>query len=437
MMKAVIQKNNKMKTKAIILFLVLTFYAWKAEGQCVSVGANQTICQGGTTSLLGGSYLNSTTASTWSSSDGGTFSPNANSLTATWTPPAGFTGTATITLTATVGCSSSPADASLQVTVRPTPVASIGGTATICQDAASPDITFTNLSALPVTVTYNINSGGDININIGAAGSATVSAPTTVAGTFVYNLVSVVYQSAPTCSNSISGSATVTVNPTVGTPSVPVPSASAVCQGSSNTTYTTSATGATSYNWSVTGGGNSISGTGTTGTVTWDPAFTGTATVSVFANGCGGPSSTSSTSVNVRPTPVATVSGTATVCRNGSSPNITFTNPQTSSVTITYNINGGGNTNINVGAGTAATVAAPTAAAGTFNYNLVSVVYQTAPACSNSVTGTATVTVNPLPVPAISGPSPACITSTGNVYTTDAGMTNYNWSVPCRRNICR
>ena len=220
-----------MKTKAIIFILFLTFYAWKVEGQCVSVGANQTICQGGTTSLLGGSYLNGTAASTWSSSDGGSFSPNASSLSATWTPPAGFSGTATITLTATAGCSSSPADASLQITVRPSPSANISGTATVCQNATSPGITFTNPLALPVTVTYNINSGGDLNININAAGSETVFVPTTVAGTFVYNLVSVVYQDAPLCPNTISGSSTVTVTPPIGTPSVPVPSASCYLPG--------------------------------------------------------------------------------------------------------------------------------------------------------------------------------------------------------------
>ena len=139
--------------------------------------------------------------------------------------------------------------------------------------------------------------------------------------------------------------------------------------------------------------------------------------------------STSSTTVDLRPTPTATISGTATVCRNSSSPDITFANPQTDAVTITYNINGGGNSSINLGAGASATVAAPTGTAGTFNYNLVSVVYQSVPACLSTVSGTATITVNPLPVPIISGPSPACITSSGNVYTTEAGMTNYNWFV--------
>ena len=38
------------------------------------------------------------------------------------------------------------------------------------------------------------------------------SVSTTVAGSFTYNLVSAVYQSSPSCTNAISGSATVTIN---------------------------------------------------------------------------------------------------------------------------------------------------------------------------------------------------------------------------------
>ena len=37
--------------------------------------------------------------------------------------------------------------------------------------------------------------------------------------------------------------------------------------------------------------------------------------------------------------------------------------------------------------------------------------------------------MNPLPVPTISGPNPVCIGSAGNVYTTQAGMSGYTWTV--------
>jgi hypothetical protein len=51
---------------------------------------------------------------------------------------------------------------------------------------------------------------------------------------------------------------------------------------------------------------------------------------------------------------------------------------------------------------------------------------------ANGCTGptiTFTITVNPRPVPTITGPTPVCLNSTGNIYTTEAGMTGYAWTV--------
>ena len=42
---------------------------------------------------------------------------------------------------------------------------------------------------------------------------------------------------------------------------------------------------------------------------------------------------------------------------------------------------------------------------------------------------TLNIIVDPLPVVALTGPSPVCVNSTGNIYSTDAGMTNYAWIV--------
>ena len=60
------------------------------------------------------------------------------------------------------------------------------------------------------------------------------------------------------------------------------------------------------------------------------------------ANGCVNLSPTNKTAnVTFRPTPTATVSGTTAVCLGATSPNITFTNPQSAGITINYTINGG------------------------------------------------------------------------------------------------
>ncbi len=141
-----------------------------------------------------------------------------------------------------------------------------------------------------------------------AAGTGPSIAVNPLAGTSTVYYV----RASGTCNTTACAEGTVIVSPNVGTPSVPVPSFTTICRGSPNTSYTTSAVNATSYNWSVTGSGNSFSGTGTTGTVTWSPTFTGVATISVTANGCGGPSPSASTTVTVLAPPSAPVIGAIT-----------------------------------------------------------------------------------------------------------------------------
>ena len=139
---------------------------------------------------------------------------------------------------------------------------------------------------------------------------------------------------------------------------------------------------------------------------------------------------TGSATVTVRPTPTATISGSTSVCQNASSPDVTFTNPQTLPVTVTYNINGSGSYTINIPASSTATITAPTGTAGIFAYNLVSVVYQTNPTCSNSISGTATITVTASPVPSITGPNDVCAGVTGVIYSTPyVAGNNYSWAI--------
>ena len=142
---------------------------------------------------------------------------------------------------------------SATLTVRPAPTATISGTTTVCQNVTAPDITFTNPQALPVTITYRINSGSNATITVAASSNATLAAPTGTAGTFAYNLLSVAYQTIPNCPNPISGqTATVTVS---SAPTITGPSNSSVPYGSS-ATFSVSATG--TYQWQLsTNGGTS------------------------------------------------------------------------------------------------------------------------------------------------------------------------------------
>jgi hypothetical protein len=240
---------------------------------------------------------------------------------------ADFSGTATITATAT-GCNG-PKSANRNVTVTPTvgtPTFTAGST-TVCQNAATETYTASATDSTSITYSVSPGSAGTIGFFSGSMNwSSTFSGTATITA------------SAAGCNGPVTGSRVVTVTPTVGTPGTPSPAATTICQASANTAYTTSATNATSYTWSVTGAGNSISGTGTTGTVTWGAGFSGSATVSVVANGCNGPSSSASTTVTVTPSvgvPNFTAGATA-LCQDAA--NITYTATAANTTGITYSV---------------------------------------------------------------------------------------------------
>ena len=88
------------------------------------------------------------------------------------------------------------------ITVNPLPTATISGTTAVCLNAPSPIITFTSTAATaPYTFTYNINGGPNLII-VSVGNTAIIAAPTNVAGTFVYNLISVQDASSTTCSRA-------------------------------------------------------------------------------------------------------------------------------------------------------------------------------------------------------------------------------------------
>jgi hypothetical protein len=196
----------------------------------------------------------------WESSNTGVATVNSSGLVSAVGP-----GTATIRYHVILeGCTTT---VTRDVTVRPTPTASISGTTTVCQDGAEPDLTFTNPMTLPVTVTYTINGGSNQTVNVGASTTSNVPAPTGTAGDFVYSLVSVAYQSTPNCTNSISGSATITVRPT---PTASISGTTTVCQdgASPDVTFTNPMALAVTVIYSVNGGGNQTVNIGANTTAT-------------------------------------------------------------------------------------------------------------------------------------------------------------------------
>lgn len=118
----------------------------------------------------------------------------------------------------------------IQIGVLPT--ASITGTLSVCKNSTQPNIRITGSGGTaPYTFTYTVNGGASqMTTTSGGSSFVDIPVPTSTVGSFVYFLVSVQESSASSCSNSASGSATITVNdlPTVVSVS---PSTPAVCLG--------------------------------------------------------------------------------------------------------------------------------------------------------------------------------------------------------------
>lgn len=95
------------------------------------------------------------------------------------------------------------------------PSATISGNDTVCQNAASPLITFTGSGGTaPYTFTYTVSGiPGNQTIETTTGDSVTVSAPTGIAGTFTYTLVSVRDSTLPITELNQSGTVIIIITP--------------------------------------------------------------------------------------------------------------------------------------------------------------------------------------------------------------------------------
>jgi hypothetical protein len=406
------------------------------NGPTVSITpATVTACSGTATTLT--STVNPT---------GGTYSWSTGATTANISPSPVTTTTYTLSYTQG-GCQAVTATST--ITVRTAPTATISGTSAVCQNGTSPTITFTNSGAEDVIVSYNINGGASQSIGVTANSTATVSAPTTSSGTFVYNLVSVSYQNSPACPNTVSGSATITVTQA---PTATISGTTSVCQNATSPVITF--TNPRSLPEIVTYTLN-----GTTSTVTVPANSTATVSVptstvtnytySLVSVVYDDPSATCSASitgsavVTVNPAPTATVTGTTTVCQGDAQPTVIFTNQQSSAVVITYNTGGANSSFTLPGFGTQG-FNVPTTTAGTFTYNLVGVAFSGGTGCSAVLNSSATVTVTAGPTATISGTTTVCEGATAPIltftnpmssaititYNINFGATDYTINVP-------
>jgi hypothetical protein len=288
-------------------------------------------------------------------------------------------------------------------------------------------------------VTYNLtgaNSGTSLTASFTTNGGGNGSFTTPVldnGGATTVTITSVALQSGGCSSSPTTGNtATITVNPTVSTPTeitVVAGSTEPTCQTTDktpNTRYNTTATNATSYTWTYT---SSPTGAGSLdaskGEMNWNKNYTGTVTISVVANGCNGPSAAVTRVVNITATigtPVFALGATSTRCQAAGT--VTYTAIATNAASINYTLDatslGAGNT-INSATGAVTYVV---------NWSGNSTITATATGCNGPTTASHTVTINPAPTTANAGPNQPNVVGTSTTLAANtATVGTGSWSI--------
>jgi gliding motility-associated-like protein len=342
-------------------------------------------------------------------------------------------------------CTNAVAGASATVNIRPLPTATISGTTSVCQNDATPFLTFTGAgTTAPYTFTYTINGGTPQTVTSTTGNSATVAVPTAAAGTFVYVLTLVKDATATLCSSPVTGtSATVIVRPL---PAATISGTATVCLNSTPPMITfTGATGTAPYTFAYTVGGDPafiITANGNSVSIPVPTSVAGTFTYTILSvkdgssNHCVRNVTGVAATVTVKGLPTATIAASKTeLCLNTTAPNITFTGANGAApYRFTYKINGGADQVITTTAtSSSVTVAVPTNVAGTFNYTLVNVREGSASLCERAITGSTSVLVDPLPAAAFTYSVPSCQTRTiafnSSTSLANAGtITTWQWN---------
>jgi hypothetical protein len=348
----------------------------------------------------------------WTVSAGGTITSGAgtHSIAVTWTT----TGAKTVTVTYMQNGCFPTIPASYPVNVSSFITPTITGDVSVCGIPSTGHVYSTEAGM--VNYAWTVSTGGIITSG-GTSNDYTVTVDWTIPGA---KTVTVVYNNGGGCSP---------LNPTVKSISVeatpvPVISGPALICGipSAGNVYTT-ATGMSGYTWTVSAGGTITSGAGTNAiSVDWTMAGVQTVTVNYITPiGCI-PVEATSYNVNIHPFAVASITGTESICGVPSTGNIYSSDPGLSGYIWTVSAGGA----ITAGAGTSAiTVTWSNAGDKT-----VTLSYTDANGCSPATPIVKWTHVHDLPVPVIAGAASVCdIPSAGNVYSTAAGMSAYQWNV--------
>ena len=350
----------------------------------------------------------------WTVSAGGTITAGGgatnNTVTVTWTT----VGARSVSVNYTQNGCTTPTPGTYAVNVKPLPTPTVAsGPNDVCVNSTGNVYT---TQAGKTNYVWTVSAGGTITAG-GTATSNTVTVTWTTAG--ARNVTINYSENGCTAAAPASYAVNVKALPTPTIASGP----NDVCINSTGNVYTTQA-GKSNYVWTVVGGTITAGGTATsnTATVTWTTTGAQSVSINYTENGCAAGAATVYP-VNVKPLPVPTiVSGPNDVCVN-STGNVYTT--QTGKSNYVWTVSAGGT----ITAGGGATNNTVTVTWTTVGARSVSVNY-TETGCTTPTPGTYAVNVKSLPTPTVaSGPNDVCVNSTGNVYTTQTGKSNYVWTV--------
>ena len=270
------------------------------------------------------------------SAGGATISGSTNSITINYAANA---TSGNLTVYGVNTCGNGTVSANYPITVNPTPAAAgaITGTAVVCQGATSVSYSVPAIAnATSYTWTYSGTgatiSGSTNSITINYAANAT-SGNLTVYGVNTCGI------------GTVSANYPITVNPTPAAAGA-ITGTAVVCQGATSVSYSVPAiANATSYTWSYSGSGATISGSTNSITINYAAnATSGNLTV-YGVNTCGNGTISANYPITVNPTPAAAgaITGTAVVCQGATS--VSYSVPAiTNATSYTWAYSGSGAT---------------------------------------------------------------------------------------------
>ncbi len=395
----------------------------------ISANANgpYTVCSSNPSVSLNG-VVTGVSTGTWTGGTG-VFTPNRNTLNASYTPSAAeiSAGTVSLTLTTTGNLTCPSASDIAVITINPTPsVTATPASESICSGQSSGISLTANLVgtsfAWTIAQSAEITGASD---GSGASIAQTLSNAGTANGTATYTVTP--------SKNGCDGTpldVVVTVKPLPAATSTPA--TQTICSGEATSFDLTSDVAATTFAWTVvqTGVTGASASSGATIAQTLSNAGTtaGTATFTITptANSCAGSSITATATVNPLPSVTATPAS-ETVC-SGSATNISLSSG-VAGTTFAWTISQDAGIT-GASASTGATIAQTLSNSGTSAGNATYTVTGTASGCSGSSTDVV-ITVNPTPNVATAPASQTiCSGASSNIaLSSNVAGTSFSWTV--------